>query len=422
MPEIYGQLLPPPDLRFDYANPSAVTKNPRQGLLRYGPYDSGLLGKEKVVCGLLYPAGCDDLKEALIQGLTNGLEHFPGFKSYFRVPLDLQVVRSYGNLEAVLKEIVVRDIDLAIIVVQNGDSPEVYQVVKQWFSANGIPSQIVTVPKLEDQRQRPWVIESMAVACYGKIGGSPWVVPSKDRRREIIIGVSRAIDRVRGVAVGFVTLFNQDGDFLYLGSKAPVIRWPMRGQREEEERYIRDMKENIQEVFEYYVQMQGEADLLTVHLCKRPGPLELAAVQEAIKDWDIPFAILHVNDDTTFRLFDTSHPTYVPLTGLAVFLSKRHALLLLDGRQNGERRRRGIPRLVEVRLDPRSTLSEDEFPRLVHEVSNLSRMNWRGFNAKASPASLNYSYLIANLVLTIGLDKWNTLVSQGRLRDKAWFL
>lgn len=422
MPELYGYFSPLPALRFSRVNPAATHTNSRQGLRSYGPYGSGSLGMDRVRCGLLYPAGHGILKDILIQGLTKGAKAFPGFHRTFRVPLEFVVIREYTNLEDQLRQIVEEEVDLVICLIPSDEDDSYYHLAKKWLLNNGIPSQIVTLPKLQDAIQRPWVIESMALASYAKIGGTPWVVASENGQNEVIIGVSRAIDRDQRVAVGFVTLFTGDGDFLYMGSKAPVIRWPERGNNEEGERYISEMQKLINEVLDFYEAEQGPPDSVVVHLCKRPGPLETVAVRNASENWDIPYAIIHINDDTTFRLFDTAHPTYVPRTGLTVMLTPRVALLLLDGRLNGERKRRGVPRLIEVRMDPRSSMTDGDFPRLVKQVMNLARMNWRGFNAKASPASLNYSHLIARLVVTIGLENWSQLISDGRLRKKAWFL
>jgi hypothetical protein len=63
-----------------------------------------------------------------------------------------------------------------------------------------------------------------------------------------------------------------------------------------------------------------------------------------------------------------------------------------------------------------------EFSRLVQQVFAFARVNWRGFNAQAIPATLSYSYLVARLVAEIGAENWSPIASAGKLRDKAWFL
>jgi hypothetical protein len=73
-------------------------------------------------------------------------------------------------------------------------------------------------------------------------------------------------------------------------------------------------------------------------------------------------------------------------------------------------------------MDHRSTMAIDRFPDVVQQVFEFARVNWRGFNAQAIPATLNYSYLVARLVAEIGAQNWNAIASAGVLRDKAWFL
>jgi hypothetical protein len=137
---------------------------------------------------------------------------------------------------------------------------------------------------------------------------------------------------------------------------------------------------------------------------------------------DIPYALLHLNEFSLFRIFDTAHSSYVPQAGLQVNLSRRRALLLLDGRENDLRNRRGVPNIWDITIDRRSTMNLDEFQRLVQQIQRFARVNWRGFNARSTPVTMNYAKLICDLVLEIGLDSWNSVVSNGRLREKAWFL
>ena len=113
---------------------------------------------------------------------------------------------------------------------------------------------------------------------------------------------------------------------------------------------------------------------------------------------------------------------YVPQAGLQVNLSLRRALLLLDGRENDKRNRIGVPNVWDISMDKRSTLSPDEFPRLVSQIYRFAKVNWRGFNAKSIPVTINYSKLICNQVLEVGLNSWNSIISNGKLREKAWFL
>jgi len=427
MSTFIGELLKPPALRFDYSSASARHFDARRGLRIYGPYDSGILGKDRIRAGVVFPSQHAREKDALVNGLMNGYssEHgsFIGFQRLFRIPLSIArewplSVENEREVRRVAQDLArLGNVDLVLILIasQNG---ALYQTAKRVLLGNGIPNQVVTIGKLRDARQVPWVLENVALACYAKIGGTPWVVASENSRRELVIGISRARDRNEQFVVGFVTLFTQDGDFLFLHSLAPVLEW-------QREKYVEGLAKLIVDAYHEYCRLQGVPDAIILHLCKRPGRFrEVEAVQQALHQIGdaVPYALIHLNDDSSYRLFDASHTTYIPQAGLKVELGWRNALLLFDGRVGDRRYRKGVPRVLDISMDKRSTMSADEFPRLVRQIYNFARVNWRGFNARAVPVTLNYSYLIARLIVEIGADTWNQVISAGRLRDKAWFL
>ncbi len=422
-----GELLRPPELRFDYSSTSARHSDARLGLRIYGPYDSGILGKDRIRAAVIFPSSYAREKDALVNGLINGYssEHgsFVGFQRLFHIPLSIERERSLSSADEREVRSAVQDlacqgnVDLVLLVTESANSA-LYQTVKRELLGNGIPNQVVTSRKLRDARQVPWVLENVALACYAKIGGTPWVVASASNRRELVIGISRAQDHNSRFVVGFVTLFTQDGDFLFLHSQAPVLEW-------KREQYVGGLAQLIVEAYHEYRKHEGTPDAIILHLCKRPGRFrEVEAVQQALLQIGnaFPYALIHLNDDSSFRLFDAGHATYVPQAGLKVDLSRRNALLLLDGRVGNRRFHRGVPRVLDVLMDRRSTMPENEFPRLVYQIYNFARVNWRGFNARAIPVTLNYSYLIARIIAEIGANTWNQVISAGRLRDKAWFL
>ena len=423
MKAFVGELLKPPVLRFDYSSTSARHADPRRGLKTYGPYDSNILGKDSIRAAIIFPSRYTREKDILVNGLLNGLHPFGGFYSLFRVQLvfvkEVQIsAEDESEIRYSIQKLASQgDVDIALVLV-SAQNPGLYQAIKQELLGNGIPNQVVTVEKLRDARQAPWVLENVALACYAKTGGTPWVVASESDGRELVIGISRAQDHNKRFIVGFVTLFTQDGDFLLLHSLAPILEW-------EREKYVDGLSKLLIEAYHEYLRLQGPPEAIILHLCKRPGRWrEVEAIQRALQQIEaaVPYALIHLNDDSSYRLFDAGHPSYIPQAGLKVELGRRNALLLLDGRINDRRHRRGVPRVLDISMDKRSSMSADEFPRLVRQIYNFARVNWRGFNARAVPVTLNYSHLIARLIVEIGADRWNQVISMGRLRDKAWFL
>lgn len=425
-----GEYLQTPQLRFNASSLQAQHSNARQGLKIYGPYDAQRIAKDRIRCAIIYPNNLSQVKTTLVSGLTNGHGQFGGFKSLFRIPLEFVQEKAISAESVdVIKETVssiLRDHHPDIFVLITSERNEaLYQSAKGILLGNGLPSQIIRAETICNSKGLPWSLENIALQVYAKVGGTPWTVMSSSKRQELVVGVSRALDKARNMVVGFVTLFTHDGDYILLHSLSPK---PATWERLNE--YRNALAQLIVEAHREYSTSHGQPEALVIHLCKRPGKFrEVAAVEQAMQTLgqNIPYALLHLNDDTTYRLFDTAHPTYVPRSGVKVGLNPITALLFLDGRvpdRNGQeiRRKRGVPRVLEIYLDRRSTIDANEFPRLVHQVFDFARVNWRGFNTQAIPAPLNYSYLVARLVSEIGADNWNAIANAVSLRDKAWFL
>ncbi len=416
---LYGEILPQAELRFDYSSTYAVANNTRQGLRQFGPYDSNLFAKSQVRCGVIYPTTMENAKARLVEGLSNGESGFDGFQRLFLVPLHfaeerLLSVENAQQIRRASSDLAGQDIDLVFILTSRRNTL-LYQACKSELLGNGVPSQVIIGERLLDTNQRPWVLENVALASYAKVGGTPWVVSSPMKQDQLVLGVSRVQDITKRFLVGFVTLFTQDGDFLLMHSKAPVLEW---------EEYVDGLTGLVSEALVEYRGLKGLPDSIVLHLHKRPGHREFEAIQKALDGLDqpIPYALLHLNAYSNFRLFDSNHPTYIPLSGLKVDLSYHESILLLDGRVGEQRRKVGVPRVLDISMDKRSTMSVDEFPNLVRQVHDFARVNWRGFNAAAVPVTINYSRLIAQLVLEIGADNWSQIIAAGKLKDKSWFL
>jgi len=416
---LYGEILPEAKLRFDYSSSYAVASNPRPGLKKFGPYDSNLFEKDRIECGIIYPNSLKNLKPILINGLTAGDGNFMGFERLFRVPLVFEEEQSVVSdnkqeIRRASRTLVTKDLDL-IFILTSRRNPSVYRTCKSELLGNGIPSQVVIGDRLQNPSQRQWILENIALASYAKVGGTPWVVANPVQHNQLVLGISRVQDVNKQFFVGFVTLFTNDGDFLLMHSKAPVIRW---------EDYTEGLTNLIHEAIDEYEKSKGIPDSIIVHLHKRPGYKELEAIQGALENShkQIPYALLHLNEYSNIRLFDTSHPSYVPQSGLKVDIGRRQSLLLLDGRIWNQRRKMGVPRVLDITMDKRSTLPFDEFSILVRQIHDFAQVNWRGFNAASIPTTLNYAHLIARLIVEVGSDHWNEIIAAGRLKNKAWFL
>jgi len=416
---LYGEILRPPSLRFNYSSTYATDFSPKRGLIKFGPYDSNLFPKDKIKAIVLYLKNHELEKEIFWNGVTRGEGTFRGFRSLFRVPLELMEEINYEendirNLELLLNEITTRNPDI-IFMLLSGKNSNIYHLAKARFLANGIPSQMITIANLRDNKGRQYILENICLASYAKVGGTPWVISAEADETFLILGVSRTKDSTNKYFIGFVTVYTYEGDYLFVNSKAPVTAW---------DKYVDGLSKLVEESIIEFNKIKGVPENIIIHFHKTPGKKELRAVEQALKNvaTDIPYALLHLNEYSNFRLFDSGHRTFIPPKGLKVDLSEFQSLLLVDGRIGSRRARVGVPRVLDIRIDKRSKYDFKKFPLLVKQIFDFSYVNWRSFNAAAVPITINYSKLIASLIVNIGVNNWNYMISNGRLRDKAWFL
>ncbi|GBC73199.1 hypothetical protein HRbin04_00595 [archaeon HR04] len=414
---LYGKFLSAPKLRFSSTH---VDTNPRRGLRYYGPYDLNFLEMDKVKCIVLSPSLSDG--QTLIKGLMEGEGQFKGFEDLFKLPLECigtTIYNSEKDFNYVLNEIVSKNPDI-VYVVLNDRNQNIYSQIKLELLANGIPSQMITIKEIRKTHGRVYTLENLSLATYAKIGGTPWTISTSNKSR-LILGISRTKDSQEQYLVGFVVSFTNDGDFLFMRSETPVVEWT---------EYIERLSKLIEEAIIEYKKgignenKRGSIDSIIIHLHKKPGKNEINAIEDGLKCavQDIPYAIVHLNEYSNFRLFDSSHSSYIPCKGLYVTLSLHESLILLDGRVNNERNKVGMPRILDVRIDKRSTLDVKNFSDIFKQVYDFSFINWRGFNAAAIPVTLNYSKLIAKMVGNLNTVEWNELIIKRKLRDKKWFL
>jgi len=419
---LFGKVLSEAPLRFNSASKYATEFSPSIGIRKFGPYDASLFPKNQIVCGVIYSQDVATEKDALVQGLVKGEgAGFPGFTPWFRSEMlfdqtaNICVAANNQALVQAAKQIAVKSCDLVFVIIPER-AEQTYRQCKSILLSNGIPCQFVTATKLQNPGQRPWVLGNIALASYAKVGGTPWVVADSSVKQELVMGISRAQETSgKKYVVGFVTLFNQEGDFLLLHSKSPVVAW---------DNYVEGLQELIVDAYHEYESKFGTAESLVIHFHKRPGYKELEAVNNALNHLGrvLPYALVHLNEFSSFRLFDTAHSSHVPQAGLTVSLSRHRSLLVLDGREKNKRNRMGVPNVWDIALDKRSTMEVDEFPRLIAQVHRFARVNWRGFNARSLPVTINYSKLICDQVLDLGAASWNSVIANGKLRNKAWFL
>jgi argonaute-like protein implicated in RNA metabolism and viral defense len=294
--------------------------------------------------------------------------------------------------------------------------------------SQGIPVQEVKIETLRKPLDTlPYVLNNIGLACYAKLGGTPYVLRAEEVvRKELVIGIGRAIDRDTRLAegkpvIGFTTVFKSNGDFL-LSNCTPYCAF------EDYQQQLEDViVSSVERVAEQEGYEEGEEVRIIFHVFKRTGKRENNAVLrglERLRRYRIEYSLLHVNDTHLFLMFDRTNgqgkeADYVAPRGVAIELGPRERLVNLFGPK--QYLGRGFPSPLRLTLDNCSTFRDINY--LSQQLFEFSFMSWRGFNPAIGPATLLYSEWIAQLNSKLRkVPNWNQHMLTTLLADKRWFL
>ncbi len=447
-----------PKLSFDPGGvPDTRVSWAQKGLDSVGPYDRHSFTAKRPRIAVLCEAGERAPTEAMVDHLLHGLPeiqtqglnplkpHGTGLLGRFRLgEPDVRFFdavdgsgasyldaarRALGNASA-------RDEtwDLALVQVRRAwreraydDSP--YWGAKAAFLKRGTPVQAISLDlePLEDIGYAS-AMANMSLAIYAKLGGVPWLLPSRTSTdHELVFGLGSHTVRQgrRGPGervVGIATLFSGQGHF-FLDSRTAAVpfgEYPTAlrativdavSRIRAEENWLAD--DSVRLVFHAFTQMGRET---------------VDAVSSAVAELGLRrarHAFLHVVEDHPFTAFDRSSPVgrgaYAPQRGQVVELSEREWLLTLTGGGQVKGDRQGLPDPVLLRLHEQSTHRAMDV--LAAQVSDFAMHSWRTFGPARLPITLGYANEVARQLA--GLERtpnWDPDAMEGRVMRRPWFL
>ena len=456
-----------PEYSFDRAG-DKFARRVDDGLRRHGPYDSQQMRRRTfrllVVAPIENKGDVTVALQKLLGGVSTPKNVFTGLRGMYRMA-NLQVTTVYaeGGSGAPMQryaEAVNRALreapavpageptfDLVLTIIHEAhralpDSENPYFQTKALAliaPGLGVPTQAITIEKLRTaDKDLQYILNTMAVACYAKMGGTSHVlnVPQAepDDPTELIFGVGRSVRRVGRFGdaeetIGFATVFRANGEYL-VNDCTPYC---------DDDIYERALEDTIRRTVERVATFEQLTDgsplRLIFHVPRRPGQREERAILNAVGKlprFQIDFAILHVNDDHHLQLFDlanTSPKTYggytkkeaalLPARGLDVTIGPRERLLTFIGVD--QYRGHGSPAPLRLTLHKRSKFKDLDY--LTQQLFLLSFMNAGTLNPGIAPVTVTYAEKLASLAGKLrGVHQLTVEFIQRRLGRKLWFV
>lgn len=411
-----------------------------RGIRQAGPFDRGTCPATPRLL-FVFPDELKDLANRLFLVLRNGVGPFSGTEAWFGMSLNKESVfrpdsfsvaglspfevaqRYSASIEGFLGKGI--PIDGALVIHSKSDRFDVdnpYLHSKFLLLKNNVPTQIVTTDVLDDERTLQWSVANVALALFAKLGGRPWAVRSCATEDTLVVGINRAIVRSNKAKsqqrfFGFATAFSHHG--LYLGIRIfPAA--------DELGAYLKGLRNSIAAALDAWHKALGRPVNLVMHLPKEPNKSEKAALEGAINDVGPASvhssSIIRLSEAPHIQITDPNSENSLPRPGVLLRLDRDRAVLQLTGRKEDVVGGATEASPWTVRIISQMGTSPP-LRDLCDHVFALSYMNWRGINAIATPVSIEYPRLIADLMARFAEAEFDVSKITGQqILERPWFL
>lgn len=450
-----------PAFIFDYAGTKTHKSNPDTGLNTFGPYDSINfdIKTPNVLC--ICNRNNRGHFSKFLSNLKDGLPQSKYFQKGLLKKYDLQDIifeieetPSYA-LEEYLKIIKNHDEkkpDLAIIEIPidfktYNDAVNPYYRIKAKLLSFEIPVQFITTQKIKNHTE--YILNSIALQIYAKLGGTPWVLPSqRSVDREIIIGIGHSWlrkNQFKGAdqskVVGITTFLSSDGQYL-LSDKVKDV--PFENYFDE---LLKSLKTSIKRLSSEQGWSEGDTVRLIFHIFKPIKNTEFDVISLLIKEtpeYKIKFAFVTISKRHPNILFETTQSgvkkfgnnapkgEYIPNRASNVFLDDETSVVQMFGANELKTAVQGIsnPILIKIRT-PQGRYDNNELQDflfydlnyITQQIFSFTYLSWRTFLPGEQPATMLYSNLISRLLGKMrNVPGWDADSLNYGLKRKKWFL
>lgn len=459
-PQSNSLQLQTPVFIFDHAGTKTNNINPDMGLTTFGPYDSLIFDTKAVnimaICAKDNRGSFSSFLANLIEGLPQSKYFKKGLKKKYDLLEVTHAIHEVGKYEYSEYERIISSIEvkphLAIIEIPEEfkeleDSSNPYYKLKARLLTLEIPVQFVLSRKI--RRHDEYLLNSIALQIYAKLGGTPWVLPSsRSVDRELIIGIGHSMIRKNSFSgaeqnrvVGITTFFSSDGQYL-LSNKAKDVPY---------QEYFAELLKNLRESFQRLHDEQGWKDGDTIrlifHIFKPIRNIEFEVVCELMKQFSqykIQFAFVTISKSHPLMIFEPSQTgirnsyssnvkgEYIPYRGANIIIDDTSCLIQMLGAKEIKTDRHGAsnPILVRIRV-PQGNFDSvsiegflfTDLQYIIQQIFSFSYLSWRSFLPGEQPATMLYSNLISRLLGKLRkIEGWQPDVLNFNLKRKKWFL
>lgn len=422
-----------------------------KGLTQNGPYTKRTFDRNDpsicVICAQHDKGRVEQFVRKLLKGIANSNYFKSGLEGKFalgtsRVEVFTTATDSVEAYRSAIETAIRKKADdggrwdLALVQVRQSfkklkvkENP--YYLGKSLFFLHQVPVQDFTIELLaQSDYSLGYSLNNMALACYAKMGGVPWLLKSSPTlSHELVVGIGSAnIGQERGAdnqrIMGITTVFSGDGSYIVSNTSKAVVPESYR------EALTSVLGETIEKIQKRMNWQKGDTIRLIFHAqVKQFNKEEIEAVRTVIekyREYQIEYAFLKVSENHGLHMFDSSTAVLqkgklAPMRGRTFKLSKHEMLVYLIGQRELRQGTDGHPRGVIVDVHKDSTFKDVKY--LSAQLYSFASHSWRSYFPNPMPVTISYSDLIARYLGWLNqLPGWNDSVMIGKIGQSQWFL
>jgi len=422
-----------------------------KGLSQYGPYTKRTFDRNDpsicVICAQHDKGRVEQFVRKLLKGISGSKYFSNGLEGKFsigtsRVEVFVTGTDDVNGYKSAIETAIRKKSedggrwDLALVQVRQSfkkldvrDNP--YYWGKSLFFLHQVPVQDFTIELLtQTDYSLGFSLNNMALACYAKMGGIPWLLKSSPTlSHELVVGIGSAnVGQERGAGnqriMGITTVFSGDGSYIVSNTSKAVTP----------DAYCDALTsvlgDTIQKIQKRMNWQKGDTIRLIFHASvKKFNKEEIQAVRAVIdkyRDYQVEYTFLKISEDHGLHLFDSSTAgaqkgRFAPPRGKIFKLSKHEMLVYLIGQRELRQETDGHPRGLILSVHKNSTFKDIRY--LSAQLYSFASHSWRSYFPNPMPVTISYSNLIArNLGWLNQLPGWNDSIMIGKIGQSQWFL
>ena len=421
-----------------------------KGFTQYGPYTKRTFDRNDpsicVICAKHDKGSVEQFVRRFLKGMPGSKYFRSGLEGKFSVgtsrvevfTTESDDVAGYkAAIDQALKQKVEEGArwDLALVQVRESfkkldviDNP--YYWGKNLFFLHQVPVQDFTIELLDQSDYSlGFSLNNMALACYAKMGGIPWLLKSSPTlSHELVVGIGSAnIGQGRGCnqrIMGITTVFSGDGSYIVSNTSKAVSPDAYC------DALTAILDETIEKIKKRMNWQNGDTIRLVFHASvKKFNKDEIQAVRSVVdkyRDYKVEYAFLKISEDHGLHMFDAATANQdkgclAPPRGKFLSLSKYETLIYLIGQRELRQATDGHPRGLILNIHRDSSFKDIKY--LTTQLYNFSSHSWRSYFPNPMPVTISYSDLIAkNLGWLNQLPGWNDSIMIGKIGQSQWFL